>query len=101
MGRLGTVEPLGGEIRLDAGSARTAVAPLAGALGIDAARMADGIVKLAVVKMTGAIKEISMMRGHDPRAFALFAYGGAGPLHAAFIAAELGCRAWGGPPFRA
>ena len=90
LGRLGTVEPLGGEIRLDAGRARTAVARLAGALGIDAARMADGIVKLAVVKMTGAIKEISMMRGHDPRAFALFAYGGAGPLHAAFIAAELG-----------
>jgi len=52
--------------------------------------LADGIVKLAVVKMTGAIKEISIMRGHDPRAFALFAYGGAGPLHAAFIAAELG-----------
>jgi N-methylhydantoinase A len=90
LGRLGTVEPLGGEIRLDAGRARTAVARLARALGIDAALLADGIVKLAVVKMTGAIKEISIMRGHDPRAFALFAYGGAGPLHAAFIAAELG-----------
>src|SRR5438132_1382024 len=90
LGRLGPVEPLGGEIRLDAGRARTAVARLAGALGIDAVLLADGIVKLAVVKMTGAIKEISMMRGHDPRAFALFAYGGAGPLHAAFIAAELG-----------
>jgi len=90
LGRLGTVEPLGGEIRLDAGRARTAVARLAGALGIDAVLLADGIVKLAVVKMTGAIKEISIMRGHDPRAFALFAYGGAGPLHAAFIAAELG-----------
>ena len=90
LGRLGTVEPLGGEIRLDAGRARTAVARLAGALGMDAVLLADGIVKLAVVKMTGAIKEISMMRGHDPRAFALFAYGGAGPLHAAFIAAELG-----------
>src|SRR5256885_475130 len=90
LGRLGTVEPLGGEIRLDAERARTAVARLARALGIDAALLADGIVKLAVVKMTGAIKEISIMRGHDPRAFALFAYGGAGPLHAAFIAAELG-----------
>jgi len=90
LGRLGTVEPLGGEIRLDAGRARTAVARLARALEIDAALLADGIVKLAVVKMTGAIKEISIMRGHDPRAFALFAYGGAGPLHAAFIAAELG-----------
>jgi N-methylhydantoinase A len=40
--------------------------------------------------MTGAIKEVSVMRGHDPRAFVLFAYGGAGPMHAAFIAQELG-----------
>ena len=89
LGRLGTTEPLGGEIRLDPERARTAVARLAGELAIDVGRMADGIVKLAVVKMTGAIKEISIMRGHDPRAFTLFAYGGAGPLHAAFIAAEL------------
>jgi N-methylhydantoinase A len=90
LGRLGTAEPLGGEIRLDPGRALTAVDALARELGIDARRMADGIVKLAVVKMTGAIKEISIMRGHDPRAFALFAYGGAGPLHAALVAAELG-----------
>jgi N-methylhydantoinase A len=90
LGCLGTAEPLGGEIRLDPGRALTAVDALARELGIDARRMADGIVKLAVVKMTGAIKEISIMRGHDPRAFALFAYGGAGPLHAALVAAELG-----------
>ena len=90
LARLGTARPLGGEIRLDPERARTAVGRLAGELGIDVARMADGIVKLAVVKMTGAIKEISVMRGHDPRAFTLFAYGGAGPLHAAFVAAELG-----------
>jgi N-methylhydantoinase A len=90
LGRLGTGKPLGGEIRLDPDRAREAVGRLARRLGIEEARMADGIVKLAVLKMTGAIKEISIMRGHDPRAFALFAYGGAGPLHAAFIAAELG-----------
>lgn len=90
LGRLGTAKPLGGEIRLDPERARTAVSRLAAALSIDVAAMADGIVKLAVVKMTGAIKEISIMRGHDPRAFTLFAYGGAGPLHAAFVAAELG-----------
>jgi N-methylhydantoinase A len=90
LGRLGTARPLGGEIHLDRERAHTAVNRLARALAIDAATMADGIVKLAVVKMTGAIKEISIMRGHDPRAFTLFAYGGAGPLHAAFVAAELG-----------
>ena len=90
LGRLGTAAPLGGEIRLDPERARAAVGRLARALAIDAATLADGIVKLAVVKMTGAIKEISIMRGHDPRAFTLFAYGGAGPLHGAFVAAELG-----------
>jgi N-methylhydantoinase A len=90
LGRLGTAAPLGGEIRLDASRAHAAVATLAGELRVDPARMAEGIVRLAVVKMTGAIKEISIMRGHDPREFALFAYGGAGPLHAALIADELG-----------
>ncbi len=90
LARLGTAKPLGGEIRLDPERAQAAIGRLARDLGIDVARMADGIVKLAVVKMTGAIKEISVMRGHDPRAFTLFAYGGAGPLHAAFVAAELG-----------
>jgi N-methylhydantoinase A len=42
--------------------------------------------------MTASIKEISIMRGHDPRDFALFAYGGAGPVHAALVAEELGCK---------
>jgi N-methylhydantoinase A len=90
LGRLGTARPLGGRIRLDADLARASVERLASAFGVDAATLADGIVKLAVVKMTAAIKEISIMRGHDPRDFVLFAYGGAGPMHAAFIAAELG-----------
>jgi len=90
LGRLGTAEPLGGEIRLDRAHAEEAVRGLGDALGIGPVAMADGIVKLAVARMTGAIKEISVMRGHDPRGFALFAYGGAGPMHAAFIAAELG-----------
>jgi N-methylhydantoinase A len=90
LGRLGTAARLGGEIALDAARAHGAVGGLAAELGVDVSAMAEGIVKLAVVKMTGAIKEISIMRGHDPRAFTLFAYGGAGPLHAAAIAAELG-----------
>ena len=51
--------------------------------------MAQGITRIAVVNMTGAIKEISVMRGLDPRDFALMAYGGAGPLHATAIAEEL------------
>jgi N-methylhydantoinase A len=54
--------------------------------------MAEGILRMAVVGMTGAIKEVSVMRGLDPRDHALLAYGGAGPLHAAAIAEELGMR---------
>jgi N-methylhydantoinase A len=46
-------------------------------------------VRIAVAKMVGAIKEISIARGHDPRDFALVAYGGAGPMHAALVAEEL------------
>jgi N-methylhydantoinase A len=46
-------------------------------------------VRIAVTKMVGAIKEISIAKGHDPRDFVLVAYGGAGPMHAAFIAEEL------------
>ena len=52
--------------------------------------MAEGIIRIAVANMATAIKEVSVMRGLDPRDFALLAYGGAGPLHAAAIAEELG-----------
>ncbi|MBX6370297.1 MAG: hydantoinase/oxoprolinase family protein, partial [Rhodospirillales bacterium] len=90
LGRLGTETPLGGEIRLDRARAEAAIALPAARLRLDPLAMAEGIVRIASVKMTGAIKEISVMRGHDPRDFALFAYGGAGPLHAALIAEELG-----------
>ncbi len=90
LGRLGTEKLLGGEIRMDRDKARAAVAALGVRLGLDAAAMAEGILRMAVVGMTGAIKEVSVMRGLDPRDHALLAYGGAGPLHAAEIAEELG-----------
>jgi N-methylhydantoinase A len=91
LGRIGTERPLGGEIRLDAQVARNAIGRIGERVGIEAQRMAEGILKIVVAKMTASIKEISIMRGHDPRDFALFAYGGAGPLHAALVADELGC----------
>ena len=53
------------------------------------AALADGIIRIAVARMVGAIKEISIAKGHDPRDFVLVAYGGAGPMHAAFVAEEL------------
>ncbi|MDP6707114.1 MAG: hydantoinase/oxoprolinase family protein, partial [Alphaproteobacteria bacterium] len=89
LGRLSAEAPLGGAIRLNQAAAAAAVESLADALGVAPLQMADGIVKLAVARMTTAVKEISIMRGHDPRDFSLFAYGGAGPMHAAAVAAEL------------
>jgi N-methylhydantoinase A len=82
---------LGGEVALDEDRARRALRPLLGQVpGLaDEAALAEGIVRIAVARMVSAIKEISIAKGHDPREFALVAYGGAGPMHAAFVAEEL------------
>jgi N-methylhydantoinase A len=84
-------EPLAGEVTLDERAARRALDALLGLVpGLaDAEALAEGIVRIAVARMVGAIKEISIAKGHDPRDFVLLAYGGAGPMHAAFIAEEL------------
>ena len=90
LGRLGSGEPSPSGLALDRQKAIDVVEELAGQVGLAPAAMAEGIVRIAVVNMTGAIKEISVMRGLDPRDFCLMAYGGAGPLHATAIADELG-----------
>jgi N-methylhydantoinase A len=59
-------------------------------LGLDATQAAAAIVRIANDKMAGAIRMVSLARGHDPRDFVLFPFGGAGPLHAAALARELG-----------
>ncbi len=93
LGRLNPAHFLGGELRLDVDAARQAVGRIAGPLGYtgDAGliRMADGIIALATVIMAGAIKQISVEHGLDPREFVLFCYGGGGPLHASALAREL------------
>ena len=43
--------------------------------------LADGVIKIAVAKMAGAVREVSVHRGFDPRNFALLGFGGAGPMH--------------------
>ncbi|MGE4219699.1 MAG: hydantoinase/oxoprolinase family protein [Alphaproteobacteria bacterium] len=58
-------------------------------LGLDADDAAAAILRIADDRMAGAIRMVSLSRGHDPRDFALFAFGGAGPLHAAALAREL------------
>jgi len=60
------------------------------AAGLDGDDAADAVLRLGNLKMAGAIRMVSVARGHDPRDFALFAFGGAGPLHAAALARELG-----------
>src|SRR5262249_49080591 len=55
-------------------------------LGLDADGVAAAILRIANDKMAGALRMVSLARGHDPRDFALFPFGGAGPLHAAALA---------------
>jgi N-methylhydantoinase A len=78
---------LGGEVPLDASAAREALAARIGRpLGLDAAEAAAGIVEIVDNTMARAIRTVSVGRGHDPRRFALVAFGGAGPLHACRLA---------------
>lgn len=58
-------------------------------LGLDAGAAAAAILRIANDRMAGAIRLVSLSRGHDPRDFALFAFGGAGPLHATALVREL------------
>jgi N-methylhydantoinase A len=93
LGRLGADRFLGGEMKLDVGAARRALLEhVARPLGIDAVRAAEGILRIAATAMSYAVKAVSTERGLDAAAFALVAYGGAGPLHASAIAREIGMR---------
>jgi len=90
LGRLGPAQELGRSLRIDTAAALTAVASLAARLGLGVEDAATAILRLGVAKMAAAVHEISVARGFDPREFALLSYGGAGPLHAALIADEIG-----------
>ena len=81
---------IGGEMTLDAEAARTAVAGVAEAIGLSVDQAADGILAIVNENMAGALRVISVQRGHDPREFALVAFGGAGPLHANAVAELMG-----------
>ena len=75
----------------DIDAIRRAIArDIADPLGLSVDAAAEAILALANVHMAGAIRMVSLSRGHDPRDFVLFAFGGAGPLHAVAIARELG-----------
>ena len=81
----------GGAMRLDAKAAADAIAERIGKpLGLDAGEAAWGIHRIANANMERAMRIVSVERGRDPRKYALVAFGGAGPLHAARLARALG-----------
>ena len=90
LGYLSADNFLGGRMRLDRAKAEQAIARVAKDLSLDSLAAAEGIIRIIDVKMEEAIKAISTMRGHDLRDFFLLAFGGAGPLHAARMARDLG-----------
>ncbi len=90
LGRLDPERLLAVEHAVSMASIRAALLAQVGVpLGLDATEAAAAIVRVANDRMAGAIRMVSLARGHDPRDFALFAFGGAGPLHAAALAREL------------
>ena len=91
-GRLVASNFLGGQMRLYPERADRAIAGLARAMKSDAATAARGVIRVVNANMERAIRVITVERGHDPRDFALMAFGGAGPMHACELALDLGIR---------
>jgi N-methylhydantoinase A len=87
LGRLPAESPIAADLRLDVDAARAALE----SLGIGSPEeAAEGVVAVAVNAMVQALRVVSVERGHDPAGAVLIAFGGAGPLHACELAAQLG-----------
>jgi N-methylhydantoinase A len=80
----------GGRMRLDRAKAEAAIAAIGARLGMDALACAAGIAKIVEFQMADIIRKMTVGKGFDPRDFVLFAFGGAGPVHAGVFARELG-----------
>ncbi|MBI3075745.1 MAG: hydantoinase/oxoprolinase family protein [Deltaproteobacteria bacterium] len=92
---LGYLNPdnfLGGRQRLSMARAERALEPLARALGMDRREVAAGAFKIVNAQMADLIRKTTIEQGYDPRNFALFCYGGAGPTHSPFLGRELRVR---------
>ncbi|MBB5221692.1 N-methylhydantoinase A [Amaricoccus macauensis] len=99
LGRLDADDFLGGGMKLDPEAARTAVAGIAADLGLSLEEAAEGILTVINANMANAIRSRTIQKGIDPRGFALVAFGGAGPLHGAEVAAMLGIAEVIVPPY--
>lgn len=92
---LGCIDPdyfLGGSIKLDVAAARQALGAVGAPLGFTAEQTAAAAVQIVDSAMADVIRLASVQQGYDPREFSFYAFGGAGPLHSAAIARELGIR---------
>jgi N-methylhydantoinase A len=92
LGRINADRPIGGKLaRLDVEAAKAAIEKhVAKPLGIDAMAAAEAIVRVANARMAGAIRLVSIERGHDPSHFALMPFGGGGALHAGALVQDVG-----------
>ena len=90
LGRLSEAGLLDGTLPLNRESAISAVQSIADRIGVSLEEASLGILAIAVSNMSRSVRRMSVERGHDPRDFTLMAFGGAGPLHARDVAAELG-----------
>ena len=95
LGRIDSRNPIGDKLtRLDSDAAATAIRThIAMPLGIDEYEAAEAIIRVANAKMAGAIRLISIERGHDPKRFAAMPFGGGGALHAGALVREIGLAA--------
>ena len=89
LGRLDPEHFLGGKMKLYPERLRPYFEEMAKRLGITPIELAEGILEVANAKMAKALRVISVERGYDPEEFTLFSFGGAGGMHAAYLAKEL------------
>jgi N-methylhydantoinase A len=92
LGHLDPAVPLAGDVRLDCAAAERAIGALADELDLGVVETAEGILRVANAEMAAAVRVMTVERGVDPRGLALLAFGGAGPMHGAAVAEELGMR---------
>jgi N-methylhydantoinase A len=89
---LGRLDPgyfLGGRMTLDEDAARGALGSMAPEIGLDETSLAEGMLAIINAKMADAMRTITVKQGIDPREYSLVAFGGAGPMHAVWLAEEL------------
>ncbi|BEP17854.1 hydantoinase/oxoprolinase family protein [Pyrofollis japonicus] len=91
-------ELAGGRVKLRRDLAEKALRKLGDRLGMGLEELASSIIRIANTVMARALRLVSVERGYDPREFSMFAFGGAGPLHAAALAAEIGVKEVVVPP---